>query len=83
MSVTGFVDDFEICNLLGTSRKKHKIRAVYLNLSKLPPGCHSSLSSIYLLLCKSEDVSKYSYEKVLEPLLRDLAILECKGFFIA
>lgn len=32
MSVTGF-DDFEICNPLGTSRKKHKICAVYLNLS--------------------------------------------------
>ncbi len=79
-----YVDDFEICNPLGTSRKKHKICGVYWTLSNLPPGCHSSLSSIYLaLLCRSDDVRKYGYEKVLEPLLRDLAILESQGIFIA
>lgn len=64
-----YVDDFEMCNPLGTSRKKHKICGIYWTLSNLPPGCHSSLSSIYLSL--------------LEPLLRDLAILESQGIFIA
>lgn len=79
-----YVDDFEVRNPLGTSRKKHKICGVYWNLSNLPPGCHSSLSSIYLaLLCKSEDVRTYGYERVLEPLLKDLAILESHGIFIA
>lgn len=79
-----YVDDFEICNPLGTSCKKHKICAVYWTLSNLPPGCHSSLSSIYLaLLCRSEDVRSYRYEKVLEPLLQDLVTLESQGIFIA
>lgn len=79
-----YVDDFEICKPLGTSCKKHKICGVYWTLSNLPPGCHSSLSSIYLaLLCRSDDVRKYGYEKVLESLLRDLAILESQGIFIA
>ncbi|XP_028332484.1 uncharacterized protein LOC114481687 [Gouania willdenowi] len=78
-----YIDDFEICNPLGTSRKKHKICSIYWNFSNLPPGCHSSLSSIYLaLLCRSDDVKKYGYEKVLEPLLRDLVILENQGIFI-
>ncbi|XP_041843488.1 uncharacterized protein LOC121641437 [Melanotaenia boesemani] len=79
-----YIDDFEICNPLGTSRKKHKICAVYWNLSNLPPGCHSSLSSIYFtLLCKSEDVRSYGYEKILQPLLRDAVTLENEGIFIA
>lgn len=79
-----YIDDFEICNPLGSSRKKHKICAVYWNLSSLPPGCHSSLSSIYLaLLCMSEDVRSYGYEKVLEPLLNDLVTLENQEIFIS
>ncbi|KAL0194605.1 hypothetical protein M9458_008177, partial [Cirrhinus mrigala] len=83
ISLTLYADDFEVCNPLGTSRKKHKLFAVYWILSNLPPGSHSSLSSIYLaLLCKSEDLKRYGYEKVLEPLLHDLSILEKDGIFI-
>lgn len=44
--LTFYVDDFETCNPLGTSRKKHKLCAVYWVLANLPPGSHSSLSSI-------------------------------------
>lgn len=83
VSLTSYADDFEVCNPLGTSRKKHKLFAVYWILSNLPPGSHSSLSSIYLaLLCKSEDLKHYGHEKILEPLLRDLSILEKDGIFI-
>lgn len=72
-----YVDDFEVCNPLGTSRRKHKLCAVYWILANLPPGSHSSLSSIYLsVLCKSEDVKTYGFNKVLEPLLEDLKTLE-------
>lgn len=35
------------------------------------------------LLCRSEDVRTYGYEKVLGPLLRDLVTLESQGIFIA
>ena len=78
-----YVDDFEICNPLGTSRKKHKICALYWILGNLPPGCHSSLSSIHLAaLINSSDVKVYGYEKVLEPLIADLITLEQHGFFV-
>ena len=78
-----YVDDFEICNPLGTSRKKHKLCGVYWVLGNLPPGSHSKLSSIYLaVLCKSDDVKAYGYQKVLEPLLQDLSVLEQHGVFI-
>ena len=81
--ITLYVDDFEICNPLGTSRRKHKLCGIYWTLSNLPPGSHSSLYSIYLaVLCKSDDVKKHGFDSVLHPLLRDMKTLEEEGVFI-
>ncbi|XP_056450915.1 uncharacterized protein LOC130386152 isoform X1 [Gadus chalcogrammus] len=78
-----YIDDFEVCNPLGTSRKKHKITAVYWVLANIPPQFRATLKSIYLaVLCKATDVKKYGYEAVLEPLLKDLVQLEEEGLFI-
>nr|XP_032833101.1 uncharacterized protein LOC116955880 [Petromyzon marinus] len=65
-----YVDDFEICNPLGTSRKKHKICAIYWILGNVPSMFQSTLSS------KTEDVITYGFEKILRPLLQDLQTLE-------
>lgn len=83
ISLILYIDDFEICNPIGTSRKKHKICALYWTLGNLPPGCHSSLSFIHLAaLINSNDVKLYGYNKVLEPLITDLIILEQQGIFV-
>lgn len=83
ISLCLYVDDFELCNPLGTSRKKHKLCAIYWVLGNLPHGSNSALSSIYLaLLCKSSHVREFGYEKILEPLLHDLVTLEQHGLFI-
>lgn len=72
LSLLLYCDDFEICNLLGTSTKKHKVTAIYWVLADIPPVLRSTLSSIYLaVLCKANDVKKYGYSRVLEPLLDD------------
>ena len=77
ISVRLYVDEFEVCNPLGTSRKVHKLCGVYWVLGNLPPGSQSALSSIYLAaLFKSVDGKEYGYERVLEPLLQDLQILK-------
>lgn len=79
-----YVDDFEICNPLGTSRRKHKICGIYWVLGNLPPFYHSSLSSIYLAaLIKSDDLKSFGYENVLKPLINDLVILEQSGIFVS
>lgn len=79
-----YVDDFEVCNPLGTSKKKHKVCAVYWILSDLPLKYRSSLTSINLtLLCKSVDVKKYGFSRVFEPLLKDLVTLEENGVFVS
>lgn len=84
ISLILYADEFEICNPLGTSKKIHKILGVYWILGNLPPGYHSSLSSINLAaLINSNDVKQYGYEKVLEPLLDDLVTLEQHGVYVS
>ncbi|KAL2095439.1 hypothetical protein ACEWY4_010158 [Coilia grayii] len=78
-----YADDFEVCNPLGTSRRKHKLCGIYWTLSNMPPGSHSSLSSIYLaILCKSDDLKVHGLDRILHPLLRDVKTLEQDGLFI-
>lgn len=77
-----YADDFEVCNPLGTSRRKHKLCGIYWTLSNMPPGSHSSVSSIYLAtLCKS-DVKAHGLDRILHPLLQDVKTLEQDGIFI-
>ena len=44
------IDDFELCNPLGTSKKIHKIPAVYWVILNLPSKFRSTLHSIHLAL---------------------------------
>nr|XP_054600874.1 uncharacterized protein LOC129164486 isoform X2 [Nothobranchius furzeri]XP_054600875.1 uncharacterized protein LOC129164486 isoform X2 [Nothobranchius furzeri] len=84
ISLLLYIDDFEICNPLGTSRKKHKITAVYWTFNNNPLSSRSTLNSVYLvLLCKAVDIKKYGYDQVLAPLLKDIAILEQDGIYIS
>ena len=78
-----YIDEFEVCNPLGTSRKVHKITAVYWVVLNLPARFRSSLTSIQLaVLGKSVDIKKYGYEKFLEPLLKDIKCLDQEGIFV-
>ncbi len=79
-----YVDDFEICNPLGTSRKNHKITAVYWVFGNIPHSSRSTLNSVYLaLLCKAVDIKRFGYAEVLAPLFKDIAILEHDGVYIS
>lgn len=78
-----YIDDFEICNPLGTSKKKHKVCGMYWVILNLPIRLRSTLSSIYLAaLCKTVHIKQYGYSKVLEPLIRDIEHLEVTGVFV-
>lgn len=77
------IDDFEVCNPLGTSRKLHKITAVYWVVLNLPARFRSNLSSIQLaLLGKSVDVKQDGYERFFEPLIKDIRCIELEVFFV-
>lgn len=53
-----YVDMFEVWNSLGTSKKKHKISAVYWVLANMPPEMQFSLTWIHLSLLSKGDATK-------------------------
>lgn len=64
-------------------KKNHKLCGVYWVLGNLPPGSHSSFSSIYLtILCKTYNIKIYDYDKILERILQDLKTLEDHGIYV-
>lgn len=78
-----YVDEFELANPLGTSRKKHKMFALYWVLANLPSKDRSSLQSIQLaILCRATAVKQHGYTDILRPLVQDLETLEKHGVYI-
>ena len=78
-----YIDDLEIANPLGTSRKIHKLCSVYWVFADLPSKYRSSLHVLQLAaLCKVPDVQRVGYERMFGPLLRDIQTLEQDGVFI-
>jgi len=83
ISIFLYIDDFEVCNPLGTSRRKHKITGVYWILGNIQSCFRSTLTSVYLaLLCKATDIKRFGYAEVLKPLLDDIAKLEQDGILV-
>lgn len=83
LSIILYVDDFEIANPLGTSKKIHKVFAVYWTLANFPVKSRSALHCTQLaLLCNSNDVRLFGYKKLFSPLLNDLRTLEEVGVYI-
>ena len=78
-----FYDDFETCNPLGSKRGIHKLGAIYFTLRNFPPKYNSCLTNIHLcMLFHAQDIKKYGFSAVLEPLVSDLKMLETKGIDI-
>lgn len=78
-----YIDDLEIANPLGTSRKIHKLCSVYWVFADLPSKYRSSLHVLQLAtLCKVSDVEQFGYERLFATLLQDIQTLEQDGVFI-
>ncbi len=83
LAIQLYIDDFEVANPLGTSKKPHKMWCVYWTLANIPYKHQASLHTTQLgLLCNSDDLKTCGYEKVFEPLLNDLKVLENDGVFL-
>ena len=78
-----FYDDFETANVLGSKRGLHKLGAIYFTLRNFPPIFNSSLINIHLgALFHAQDIKRYSFNLILEPLINDLKVLETEGLQI-
>lgn len=69
-----------MANPLGSKRGAHKIGALYFVLRNLPPKFNSALMNIHLVaLFHTEDLKKYGFDPILEPLINDIKTLEICG----
>lgn len=76
-------DDFEVCNPIGTFRKKQKLNGMYFVIGNINPKLRSKLHVIQLVwLCKTDHVKKYGFPTLCEELLKDLLKLEQEGLTI-
>jgi len=79
-----YQDAFEICNPLGSAKKKFKLVGIYMVLGNLPPYLRSKVDNIQLvMLCYEKHVTFFSWEKIMEHLINDLKCLENEGINIS
>jgi hypothetical protein len=78
-----YIDDFEVCNPIGSRRGGQKLTAVYFVLGNIHPKYWSQSSSIHLaILARAKLVGKYGLAEVLKPLIADIKILETTGISV-
>ena len=78
-----FYDDFETANPLGSKKGLRKLGAIYFTLRNFPPIFNSSLINIHLgALFHAQDIKRYGFDLILEPLVNDLKVLETEGLKI-
>ncbi|XP_038569888.1 uncharacterized protein LOC119899416 [Micropterus salmoides] len=80
LQIQSFYDDFETANPLGSKRGIHKLGAIYFTLRNFPPVFNSSLLNIHLCaLFHAQDIRRYGFNSILEPLVNDFKVLEIEG----
>lgn len=78
-----FQDAFEICNPLGSFKKKHKIIGIYMTFANLPAWHRCQVDEIQLVaLVYERDVKKNGFSNVLKVITDDIKILETQGFAV-
>lgn len=79
-----FFDEFTAVNPLGHQVKNYKIAGFYMLLGNLPPKFRSQLHCIQLVaLCHATTLKQNGFEKILEPLISDLQVLETDGMTVS
>ena len=72
-----YADELETVNVLGSKTGGHKLVGVYMTLRNLPPKYNSCFQNIHVVtLAHATDVKKYGYDKILQPIIQEIAELE-------
>jgi len=78
-----YSDEFDVCNPIGSRRGIHKICAFYFTVGNIAVKHRSQLRNIHLaMLLKYKYVRKFGYGRVIEPLIKDLEVLQSRGIDI-
>lgn len=77
-----FQDAFEVCNPLGSAKKKYKIVAMYMALINLPPYLRTKVENVQLVFsCLESHIAKFGWDKILEKVIY-IRKLETEGITI-
>lgn len=74
-----YIDEFEICNPIGSKRGEYKLTAVYFAIGNLPKIFRNKEDTIFLcLLVRHKFLKLYdpTYQKLFQPLITDLQTLQ-------
>ena len=75
-----YVDDLELCNPLGSAKKKHSITAIYYQIGNIEQKNLAALKSVHVAcIAKAVHVKKYGLHKVLTEFIADINQLESVG----
>lgn len=75
-----YYDEFETTNPLGSKTGVLKLGAIYFIVRNIPPHLNTHLKNIHLAtLFFVEDLKSVSFNRILQPLVTDLKILENEG----
>ncbi len=78
-----YIDEFTASNPLGFRVKKYKLTSVYYTLGNLHPKYRSKLDLIQLAgLAKSMDAKSFGLQRLLDPIIAEIKILERTGITI-
>lgn len=78
-----YTDELEVCDPLGAKRGKHKLVVFYYSVLNVPSEYRSLVSHIHLaIVAKDKLVQEYGLHRILEPLLKDVAVLETEGITV-
>lgn len=81
-----YTDDFEVCSVLKSKANLHKVSAMYIQVTNLPPEYLSKLSSIYLVsLCNPDDLKQEytNFNNILDLIVKEIKQLETSGIEVA
>lgn len=79
------IDDFEICNPLGSKKGVHKVCGLYFAINNMPAKFNSKLRNIYSIsICNSEDLDtlKTDINSIWEMVVSEISYLENFGLKI-
>jgi len=77
-----YIDEFEVCNPIGSKKGKHKVLGVYYLVGNMANKYCSEIKFINLcMLVKYHFIKQYDphYQKLFSPLIKELKLLASKG----
>ncbi|XP_043474416.1 uncharacterized protein LOC122506359 [Leptopilina heterotoma] len=84
LAILFYYDDLTVTNPLGANCKKHNLSMFYWSPGNIEPRLRSNKNSIYLYsIVKTNFLKKYGIQKFLEPLVKEMNILQTEGLRIS